>query len=107
MAKILANAFSIQMLDVCDQVNLNICKLDIEEVKILLAQGFKSVIGHQDTANVLTNVLGMDVAFNRESIKLSKDDMLIVAQLTGGRLPEGATTLPEGARFEFFVVRVK
>ena len=60
-----------------------------------------SVVGHQDTANVL------GVAFNRVSVKLTKGDVLYVAQIVGGRLPEGCTTLPEGFTFKFLKVTVK
>ena len=59
-----------------------------------------SVIGHEDTAKVL------EVAYNRVSISLKPGDILYVAQLQGGRLPEGSTTLPEGFSFEFFKVEL-
>jgi len=47
-----------------------------------------SAIGHQDTANVL------GVPMNRVNVLLRRGDKAIVAQLVGGRLPEGSTTLP-------------
>lgn len=59
-----------------------------------------SVIGHEDTAKVL------EVAYNRVSISLQPGDVLYVAQLVGGRLPEGSTTLPKGFKFEFFKVEL-
>lgn len=59
-----------------------------------------SVVGHADTAKVLK------VAFNRVNLKLQAGDILYVAQLVGGRLPEGATTLPEGFSFKFLKVTV-
>jgi hypothetical protein len=59
-----------------------------------------SVVGHPDTAAVL------GVAFNRVTLRLNAGDVLYVAQYVGPRLPEGATTLPEGARFEWVEVRV-
>lgn len=62
--------------------------------------GLESVVGHADTAAIL------GVAFNRVTLKLSKGDVLIVAQLDGPRLPEGATALPEGASFRWFEVKV-
>lgn len=57
-----------------------------------------SVVGHQQTAAIL------GVAFNRVSVALEKGDILYVAQVVGGRLPEGATTLPEGYSMKFFKV---
>lgn len=59
-----------------------------------------SAIGHADTARVVSNILNRDVQANRISLTLSEGDTLYVAQLTGGRLPEGATTLPEGFTLE-------
>lgn len=59
-----------------------------------------SAIGHQDTANVL------GVPMNRISVTLKKGDTAFVAQLQGGRLPEGSTTLPEGFSFKFIKVEV-
>ena len=53
-----------------------------------LPQGLTSVIGHKDTANVL------GVKMNRINVTLRKGAVAYVAQLQGGRLPEGATTLP-------------
>lgn len=90
----LGNAFSLQMLS-----NYN-CSIKVQEVESL-PDGLVSVVGHQDTANVL------GVAFNRQSIKLSDGDVLYVAQLIGGRLPEGATTLPEGFSFKYLKVEVQ
>lgn len=60
-----------------------------------------SVVGHPDTARVL------GVPYNRVSMKLTKGDVLYVAQLVGGRLPEGATTLPDGYTFKFLKVTVE
>lgn len=89
----LGNAFSLQMLSNFD------CSIRVQEVETL-PDGLLSVVGHQDTANVL------GVPFNRQSIKLAEGDVLYVAQLVGGRLPEGATTLPEGFTFKFLKVEV-
>ena len=57
-----------------------------------------SAVGHPDTAAVL------GVPCNRMNVRLEKGDTLYVAQLTGGRLPEGCTTLPEGFSFTFVKV---
>ena len=54
-----------------------------------------SAIGHQDTANVL------GVQMNRVNVSLASGDVAYVAQLVGGRLPEGSTTLPDGFMFKF------
>lgn len=61
----------------------------------------KSAIGHQDTAAVL------DVPMNRINVSLKKGDVAYVAQLQGGRLPEGSTELPEGFSFKFLRVIIQ
>lgn len=93
MASYLGNAFSIQMLKAfpVEVTITEVTKQDIPADAI-------SVVGHQDTANIL------GVAFNRVSLKLNKGDILYVAQVVGGRLPEGTTTLPEGFTLKFFKV---
>lgn len=59
-----------------------------------------SVVGHPDTAAVL------GVECNRVNLKLNQGDVLYVAQLVGGRLPEGCTTLPDGFSFKFVSITV-
>ena len=68
---------------------------------------YMSVIGHADTANVVANMLQRDVVANRVSVRLAKGDILYVAQVVGGRLPEGAVTLPEGFKMTFLKVILK
>ena len=90
----LLNAFSLQMLQDFPAT------LRFEEVE-KLPEGLESAIGHQDTANVL------GVPCNRVNVTLKKGDIAFVAQLQGGRLPEGSTTLPEGFSFKFLKVIVE
>ena len=92
MKAFLLNAFSLQMVDVP-------CNVHFEEVDEL-PDGLISAIGHQDTANVL------EVPMNRINVHLSKGDVAYVAQLQGGRLPEGSTTLPDGFSFKFIKVTI-
>ncbi len=101
---ILSNAFSLQMLNLDKQSNIQIQPITSQEVQQILQQGFISAVGHQDTANVLSNILGVPVSANRININFRKDTILIVAQLTGGRLPEGAVALPDGFSFKFVKV---
>lgn len=92
MKAYLLNAFSLQMVDVP-------CSVHFEEVDEL-PENLISAIGHQDTANVL------GVPMNRINVHLSKEDVAYVAQLQGGRLPEGSTTLPKGFSFKYIKVVV-
>ena len=63
-----------------------------------------SVIGHADTAATFSTVLDRQLAVNRTSIKLAEGERLLVGQYIGPRLPEGATSLPEGATIEWWVI---
>jgi hypothetical protein len=56
---------------------------------------YKSIVGHQDTADIIQQLLCLDIPFNRETIKLVKKDILVVAQYNGPRLEEGTTKLKE------------
>jgi hypothetical protein len=106
MRTILGNAFSLQMLDLQRTSNVKVEPLMLDEVRQILKEGFVSSIGHQDTAAVLSDMLGLDVPCNRINVHLTTDDVLVVAQLIGGRLPEGSTKLPDGFGFQFVKVRV-
>lgn len=88
----LLNAFSLQMIDIPSEVRF-------EEVP-QLPEGLTSAIGHQDTANVL------GVEMNRVNVHLDSGDVAYIAQLQGGRLPEGTTVLPKGYTFKFIKVSV-
>ena len=93
----LLNAFSLQMLE--GNAVVKFSEVSRDEV-FHRDHCLVSAIGHQDTANVL------GVEMNRINITLRKGDTAFVAQLQGGRLPEGSTTLPEGFSFKFIKVEV-
>jgi hypothetical protein len=88
----LSNTFSLNMLNLNPEipvpVRLFVRPIDLERVKFLLELGFESAVGHQATAEILSNLLGVEVPVNRVAIKLRPDDILIVFQL-GIRLAEG------------------
>ena len=93
--KYVANAFSLGMVprELLGRVRLSPCEApDVA--------GLVSCVGHADTAAVL------GVEMRRVSVTLQPGDVLFVAQLAGGRLPEGCTTLPEGFRFEWIKVDI-
>jgi len=84
---VLANAFSIGMID--NDATISFHRASLNEVKEKLSNNnFKSIVGHQTTAEFLSELIGVEVQVNREMYKLKKDDILIVAQLKQ-RLPEG------------------
>ncbi len=84
-------------------VNLRIEKIDPSEIP----NDVVSVVGHQDIATILTNVLGFEVPFNRTTVQVTRGDTLYVGQYVGPRLPEGTQVLPEGSRIDYFVVELK
>lgn len=91
----LANAFSLGMVprELLGRVRLSPC--DAPGVS-----GLVSCVGHADTAAVL------GVEMRRVSVTLQAGDVLFVAQLQGGRLPEGCTTLPDGFAFDWIRVEI-
>lgn len=93
--KYVGNAFSLQMLHEDAVLHCSMC--DVPEDLASLV----SVVGHPDTAAVL------GVKFNRTNLSLTKGDELYVAQLVGGRLPEGTKTLPEGFKFVWWHITVE
>lgn len=115
MANIILNSFSIQMLS--GNSDISIKEVSKEQVKNLFGRAgesseegiiynFNSYIGHQDTANILTSILGFQVPMNRANYTMTKKDTVIVAQIGGGRLPEGCIELPEGVVIKFYKVNV-
>jgi len=108
---ILANAFSLQMVDtnVLNKVSFMPMSLDDVRDTISVAQAdnnFVNAVGHADTMAVLNNMLGTNLTANRINVKLDENTTIIVAQVIGGRLPEGCTTLPEGTQIRFIEVEM-
>ena len=103
----LFNAFSIQMISSVEEASVSFKKISVEQAKNLLADGVDSFIGHADTATVVGGLLGMEIPCQRRFGTLVPNETAIVAQVIGGRLPEGATTLPNGMAIQFFQVTVK
>ena len=101
MATYIGNAFSLNMLEASDYSLLRVKKVEASEVP----KEVESVIGHPDTATVVSGILGFTVPCNRVNLTLKWSDVLYVAQYRGPRLPEGATQLPEGASIQFLEVR--
>lgn len=100
----ITNAFSLQMLDLTEISLISVKPISLEEVKSM-KDNLVSALGHQDIANVLSEMIGVKLPVNRISNKLEFDEPILVAQFTGGRLPEGATKLPEGFTIKFVLVK--
>ena len=98
------NAFSLNMIE--GNVDLVIQEIT-KDVAQRLASGAVSAVGHADTAAVFSAVLGVEIPANRATVALKEGDVALVGQYVGPRLPEGATTLPEGAQIKWVVVGVR
>lgn len=103
----LFNAFSIQMVAALNEASVSFKKISVEQAKNLLNNDIDSYIGHADTAVVVGNLLGMDVPAQRRFGTLVPGETAVVAQVLGGRLPEGCTVLPDGMSIQFFQVAVQ
>jgi len=104
----ITNAFSLAMLDRTIQARCEVLPYGAAEAAAHVERWpeWTSAVGHADTAQRLSAALGLDVPANRASISLRSGDRLIVGQHVGPRLPEGATELPDGARFAWWLVLV-
>lgn len=102
---IIANALSLQMVSLPATIVAN--PISIEEVtKLLSTETWNSAVGHPDTAAVMSKLVGVEIPANRISVHLNPGDTLIVCQVTGGRLPEGCTELPEGISLKWIKVDI-
>jgi len=83
---ILVNAFSINMIQKFP-AKVIIGEVSEEWVKELVRIGaqIESYIGHESTAQILTERLGTEVAFNRANLVLEPGRIILVAQLGGPR----------------------
>ena len=98
------NAFSLNML----VGNADIAVREItKDVAASLAVNCTSAVGHADTAAVFSSVLGVEIPCNRATVALKEGDVALVGQYVGPRLPEGATSLPEGATIKWLIVGVR
>jgi len=93
---ILSNAFSLGMLpQVEGEVNLRVRRINTNEVRQLIANGFFSAVGHQATAELLSTLLGVQVPLNRVNVTINDGQQIIICQLLV-RLAEGQVlSLPE------------
>lgn len=108
----LTNSFSINMLK--EEETLTFSKVSAEEVvQLILDNEIENCIGHADTDNIVRGEL--ERHHHRYKVKIPRGerktitpdfetDLMVVAQYTGPRLPEGCTELPEGAEITFWLV---
>ena len=101
---IVSNAFSLNMVN--SDCTITLKMLSLNEVSGILGNyRFRSIVGHNDTAVLFSNVLGVHIPCNRETFLL-KNETLIVGQYKGPRLEEGATKLPQDASIKWMQVEI-
>jgi len=110
MATYISNAISLGMLDDVQEsgyASLSIKPITADEVAAKLRSGaWESIVGHADTALLFSAMLGIEIPMRRVTTSLRYCDRVLVGQYTGPRLPEGAVSLPEGARIRWISVKV-
>lgn len=99
------NAFSLQMLNGVYEATISVKKLSADQAYIKLQGGFVSAVGHEATANFLSELFGIDIPFNRFTLKLSDNDTVIVARYTKGRL-NGELVDFKPDDFQFYEVKI-
>lgn len=112
---LITNAFSLNMLPAgVDVASLTFTRLTAEQAgdwvhsethPDLGGGALESAVGHADTARLFSTILGCPVPCNRATVQVGPETRMLVGQYSGPRLPEGATSLPEGAKVEWFSVR--
>jgi len=111
---ILLNAFSANMLAEFP-VSVTFTEITAAQARTMLlcaaeaygeADFIMSAVGHADTAAVFSNILGVPVPCHRATVVLGSRHEAVIGQYSGPRLPEGATTLPEGATVKWLLVEV-
>ena len=118
---VVANVFSLSMLKSSALVSVHELSKEelektIEYIRKQLVKGklqLYSVIGHESTAKLLSQLLGMDVGVNRERYILEETDVLFVMQLLERLVPGKELSITElydmlkGGKVKFFLVSVK
>ena len=100
---LITNAFSLNMLS-SFAANIQTEELTVPQTVEALRDGFESGMGH--STELVSSILGMDIPQNRSNNKIQDGESILVAQYVGPRLPEGCTSLPEGASLVFIKVTV-
>ncbi|MCQ2203704.1 MAG: hypothetical protein MJZ15_04585 [Bacteroidales bacterium] len=114
MKTYICNTFSLSMVDDNCVIKKSLAHVPTIEHEIIPAlngefddlanvPGYKiiSAVNHPDIAAVL------GVPFSRINVHLKKGDVAYIAQLQGGRLPEGCTKLPIGFSFKWVKLTVE
>ncbi|HQU50885.1 MAG TPA: DUF1874 domain-containing protein [Casimicrobiaceae bacterium] len=71
--------------------------LALDEARAFALRGVRSAVGHAATADFLSEILGIDIPWNREAICMQPGDQALVLRLVD-RLPEASILGAEALR---------
>lgn len=104
----ICNSFSLSMLpEWVAKGHITFQRLTLEEAQEFVRDwDWESAVGHADVAEIFSQQLGVEIPVNRIKASFAPGitEEILVGQNTGPRLPEGATTLPEGAEIQWVLV---
>ncbi len=90
----LNNAFSFSQIAHLVAASVEMLVISAEEARDLWNQTPSNerfaAVGHKESADRFSRLLGQEIAFNRVSIDYKRGDFVIVLQYAGPRAPEGA-----------------
>jgi len=104
----ISNAFSLSMLE-RTPARLYVAEIDVEKARDFVeTYTVESAIGHESTAQIVSEILGIPIPAIRRMITLKQGDSLLVFQLLK-RLPEGVVLSKEEIQqlpYKFFLVEI-
>jgi len=90
--------------DETPEAKVRLRRISVEEARAILAGGFISAVGHEATAKLLSQLLGVEIPAIRQTIFMKPGDKAVHFFLKS-RLPEGVVLGEEELkRLEFWLV---
>ena len=100
----LCNGISSSMLHDPNMKEIRMSLSESEFTDLIRTVPFKSIIGHQDLADVLTMITDREIMYNRQAIRVGYDDCILLVSLDG-RLPEHPTYVEYKGKLKYSFVR--
>lgn len=69
-------------LDGGKSIEIHFMEVGLDKVKTLLKEGFNSAVGHQSTADLLSELTGVKVPCERKEVKLHPSDRGVIITLS-------------------------
>lgn len=82
-------------------------KIDFEVIEPeQIPTNVRSLIHYKPVAQILTFILGRQINCSEESVQFEDGDVLYIAKISGGNLPQGIKVLPEGYEITFLKMTI-